>query len=76
MADLEQFTPKGKPITYIRALVELYNWRNRGQVYKIYGMVKLEKIRALIVENPHNLGVCQIIKISLILRNTHVVPRD
>ena len=33
-------------------------------------------MRVLIVENPHNLGVYQIIKISLILYSAHVIPKD
>ncbi len=39
-------------------------------------MIELEKMRALIAENPHNLGAHRIIEISLILRSAHVVPRD
>ena len=40
IADPEQFTDKTKPITYIEEFVVLYNWKNRGQVYEIYRMVK------------------------------------
>ena len=76
LADPERFTPKGKPITYTEVFVELYNWKNRGQVYKIYGMVELEKIRALTAENLCKLGAHRIIEISLILRIAHVVLRD
>ena len=76
VADPERFTPKGKPVTYTGAFVELYNWRNSGQVYKIHGMIELEKMRALTAENPCNLGAHRIIKISLVLRNAHVVLRD
>ncbi len=55
VADPKQFTPKGKSVIYTGAWVELYNWRNYGQVYEIHGMIELEKICALIAENPHNL---------------------
>ena len=73
MADPEQFTPKSKSITYTGALVVLYNWKNREQVYKIHGIVELKKMRILIAENPRNLGVCRIIEISLVLCSAHVV---
>ena len=43
IADPEQFTAKGKPITYTGVFVELYNWRNRGQVHEMYRMVELER---------------------------------
>ena len=76
MADPERFTPKGKPVTYTGALVELYNWKNRRQVHKIYGMIELEKICVLITKNFRNLGACRIIEIFLILHSAHVVPRD
>lgn len=76
MADLKRFTLKGKPVTYTGAFVELYNWRNRGQVHEIHGMIELEKMRALTAENPRNLGTHRIIEISLVLRTAHVVPRD
>ena len=76
VADPERFTDKGKPITYIGAFVELYNWRNRGQVHEIHGMVELEKMRASTAEHPRNLGAHRIIEISSILRSAHVVPRD
>ncbi len=76
VADPERFTLKGKPITYTGALVELYKLRNRGQVYEIYGMIELEKMRASIAKNPRNLGAYWIIEISLVLHNAHIVPRD
>ena len=43
IADSKQFTAKSKPIIYIGAFVELYQWRNYGQVHKIHGMVELDK---------------------------------
>ena len=39
IADLKQFTDKNKSNTYIGTFIELYNWKNRGQVHEIYGMV-------------------------------------
>ena len=76
MADSERFTLKAKPVTYNRAFVELYNWRNCGQVHGIHGMIDLEKMHALTVENPQNLGAYRIIEILLLLRSAHMVPRD
>ncbi len=76
VADPERFTAKDKPITYTGAFVELYNWRNRGQVHEIHGIVELERWRASTAEHPRNLGAYRIVEISSILRSAHVVPRD
>ena len=76
MADLEQFTLKNKLVIYTGALVELYNWRNCGQVHEIYGIVELEKIYALIAKNPRNLGACQIIEIPSVLHSAYMISRD
>ncbi len=76
MADPERFTPKGKPVSYTGALVEIYNERNRGQVNEIHGMIELEKMHASIAENPHNLDAHRIIEIFSILRSAYVVSRD
>ncbi len=76
MVDPERFIPKDEPVTYIGALVELYNWKNRGQVHEIHGMIELEKMRALIAENPCNLGAYCIIEIFSVLCNAYMVPRD
>ncbi len=76
VADPERFTDKGKPIIYIRAFVELYNWSNRKQVYEIYGIVELKKIYTSTAKHSCNLGAHWIIKIFSILRNLYVVPRD
>ena len=46
VADPERFTAKSKSITYTGAFMELYKWRNRGQVYEIHGMVEFEKWHA------------------------------
>ena len=76
VADPERFTPKSKSVTYTGAFVELYNWRNSGQVYEIYGIIELEKMRALTMENSRNLGAHWIIEISLILCSAHLIPKD
>ena len=75
VADPEGFTLKGKPVTYTGAFAKLYNWRNHRQVNEIYGMIELEKIRALIAENPCNLDAHRMIEISSVLYSTHVVNR-
>ena len=46
ITDPEQFIAKNKLVTYTRAFIELYKLRKHGQVYEIYGIVKLEKWRA------------------------------
>ena len=74
--DPEGFTLKRKPVTYIGAFVELYNWKNGGQVHKIHRMMKLEKMRVLTAENPRNFNIYRIIEILLVPRSTHVVPKD
>ena len=76
VAHSEQFTDKGKLITYIKAFIELYKWKNRGQVYEIFGIVEFEKMCASIAKHARNLGAHHIVKISLILRSTHAAPRD
>ena len=76
VANPEQFTTKGKPITYIKVFLKLYNWKNHGHVYKIYAIVELEKWWALTAKNPCNLGAYCIVEISSILRKTHIILRD
>ena len=76
VADPERFTSKGKPVTYTRAFVEFYNWRNGGQVYQIHGMIELEKMRALTAKNFPNLSAYQIIEILLVLRSVYMVLGD
>ena len=56
VADPKQFTPKCKPVIYIGAFVELYNWKNGGQIDEIHRIIELEKMHALIAENLRNLG--------------------
>ena len=56
MADLEQFTFKSKPVKYIGAFVELYNWKNYEQIYIIHAMIKFEKMRVSTTENSCNFG--------------------
>ena len=56
--------------------MELYKWKNRGQVHEIHGMVELDKWHASTAENPRNLGAHRIIEVFLVLRSAHVVPRD
>ena len=75
IADPEQFSPKSKLVTYIEIFVELYNWKNCGQVHEIK-MVELGKMRTLITKNPCNLSACQIIEIFLVLRSAHMVSKD
>lgn len=55
VADPKRFTPKGNLVTYTKAFIELYNWRNCGQVYEIHKMIELKKMRILIAENCCNL---------------------
>ena len=76
MANPERFTSKSKLVTYTSVFVELYNWKNGEQIYKIYGIIEFKKMRALTTENFYNLDAHWIIEILLILCNTHVVPRN
>lgn len=50
--------------------------KNYEQVHKIDRMIEPKKIRVLTVKNPSNLGAYSIIEILLILRSTHIVPKD
>ena len=72
----KQFILKGKPVTYTGAFVNLSNWKNRRQVYKINEMIELQKMRALTTENHWNLDVDWIIEISSVLRSTYMVFGD
>ena len=76
MANLKLFILKNKLVIYIRKFVELYNKRNCRQVHEIYGIMELEKMRASIIENSHNLGTDWMIEILLVLHNANIVPRD
>ena len=76
VADPKRFTAKNKPITYTGAFVELYKWKNRGQVHEIHGMVELDKWHVSMAENPRNLGACRIIAVSLVLRSAYVVSNN
>lgn len=50
ITDSKQFTFKNKSVVYIKAFVELYNYKNYKKVYKIYNMIEFEKkfIRSII----------------------------
>ncbi len=76
IADLERLTDKSKPITYIGAFVELYNERNRGQVYEIHEVIELEKMCTSMAKLPRYLGAHCIVKISSIFCSAYVIPRD
>ncbi len=76
IANPEQLTDKSKPIIYIGAFVELYNWRNRREVHEIYGIIELEKIHTSTAEHSRNLDTYRIVEISSILCSAYVVPRD
>ena len=61
---------------YTGAFVEIYNWYYRGLVYKTHEMVQLKKYPILKAENPLNLDSQQFYKISEVLQNAHIVPRN
>lgn len=63
IANVEWVTLKNKLVTYNRAFVRLYNQKNHKQIYEIYEMIELDKMRTLTVENPRNLDAHQIIEI-------------
>ena len=76
VVDPERFTAKDKPITYTGTFVKLYDWRNHGQVHKIYKMVELEKWFTSMAKNLYNFSAYCIVEISSILRSAYVIPRD
>ena len=76
VVDPERFTLKENPVTYTRAFIELYNWRNSGQVHEIFGMIEVEKMHTLTAENSRNLSAHQMIEISSILHSAYMVPKD
>lgn len=76
VADPKQITAKDKPITHTWVFVEFYNYKNYGQVYEIYRMIKLKKMCILTAYNPFNGGAHQIIKIFWVLASAHMVFRN
>lgn len=76
VANLQQLDPKKKQVIYIKAFIKIYNWYNHGLVYKTHEIVELEKYTILRAKNFLNFGVYQFYKISLILCNSYVVPRN
>ena len=73
MADPRWFTLKKKQVIYSRAFVELYNWKNNGQIHEIYRIIELEKTRTLTMKNLRNLSAHRIIERSLVLCNAQMV---
>lgn len=61
---------------YIRAFVKIYNQRKRRQVQKTHCMIQFENYPILRSENSSNLDAHQYFKISEILQNTYIIPRD
>ena len=76
ITDPQQLDRKKKLMIYIKTFVEIYNWRYRGLVYKTHEIVKLEKYPISKAENPLNLSSQQFYKISTVLWNAHIVPRN
>lgn len=67
---------KGKPITYTRVFVELYKYKNHGQVHKIHKIVEFEKWHVSMAENFHNIGINCIIEVFLILHNIYAILKN
>ena len=61
---------------YNGTFVEIYNWHFKELVYKVYGIVKLEKYPISRAENSLNLGSQRFYKISEVLQNINIIPRD
>lgn len=76
IVDPKWFSLKNKPVTYTRAFIELYNWRNHGQVYENIGIIKLKSICALTAKNFFHLGTHHIIEILLVLQSAYIILRD
>ena len=76
ITDLKQFTDINKPITYIKAFVELYNKRNYGQVYEIYRIVEFEKWCNLTLQYLCNFNTFCIVEISSILHSAFITLRN
>lgn len=49
MANLKRFIFNAKLIIYTQIFVKYYKWKNYRQIYKIYGIIKLKKMRVLII---------------------------
>lgn len=76
ITDQKQFTHRNKLVIYTGAFVEFYIKKNHIQVHKIYGITELEKIYASTIENCYNFDAHQIIVISLVIYNAHIIFKD
>lgn len=74
--DSEWFNLKGKLVIYIKAFVELYSWRSRGQVGEIYRIIEFEEMYTSTVENLPNNRAYQLIKILLVLRSIYMILKN
>ena len=74
--DPQQIDRKAKPVIYTGAFVEIYNWRSGKLVHKTHGMIELEKYPISRAEKPLNLDGQQFYKISKVLQNAHIVPKN
>ena len=67
---------KNKPVTYTAALVELFRWRNGGQVHNTHGMFEVEKWPASSSSRPRNLGPLRFYETQSVINCAHLVPAD
>ena len=74
--DPQQLDQKRKPVMYIGAFVEIYNWRNRRLVHETHGMVEFKKYPISRAKNLLNLGSQRFYKTFEILQSAYVVLRD
>ena len=65
---------KGKALKYTEALIELFRWRNGGQVHATHGMFEVEKWPANSSQNPRKLGPLRFYPISTVKNCAHLVP--
>ena len=65
-----------RALRYTGALIELFKWRNRGQVHPTYGMFEVERWPSNGSTQPCNLGAVRFYKIPTVIHCAHLVPAD
>ena len=74
--DMTRQDGKDKALRYTGALVELFKWRNGGEVHATHGMFEVEKWPAASSGHRRNLGPLRFYEIPTVINTAHLVPAD
>ena len=65
---------KNKPLKYTGAFIELFKWRNQGQIHETHGMLEVESWPLNNIRKSRMLNARRFYEISNIIHCAHVVP--